>query len=74
MAAEAERAMFVAKPDLLIELNVVSSPRKRESRACCVRPSLDARWFGHDSDVLADPCGARTPSCITFGALRSDLR
>src|SRR5277367_2423799 len=31
--------------------NVVSFPRKRESRARHARPSLDARFRGHDTDV-----------------------
>ena len=33
--------------------NVVSFPRKRESRAPArARPSLDARFRGHDTDVF----------------------
>ena len=32
--------------------NVVSFPRKRESRAPDVRPSLDARFRGHDTEVI----------------------
>jgi hypothetical protein len=32
-----------------------SFPRKRESRAAARRPSLDARFRGHDTDVLSHP-------------------
>jgi hypothetical protein len=54
-AAHGSRATGRARRSKMRSFNVVSFPRKRESRPRHARPSLDARLRGHDTEVLSHP-------------------